>query len=100
MPMMWGYHFDGVGMVIGWVIMSLFWLGVLAVAVWALVRWLGSKPQSGAQQPPHGGPSALDLLNARYARGEIDTETYRSVRAELESSAAPNAERPKATATI
>lgn len=98
MPMMWGYHFNGVGMMIGWVIMSLFWLGVLGVAIWALVRWLGPKPLSGAQKPPQGGPSALDLLNARYARGEVDTETYRSMRAELEASSSTSERREPVSA--
>lgn len=99
MPMMWGFHNNGFGMMVWWVVMSLFWLGVLALAVWALVRWLSQSSAPSAPQQPQSGTSALDMLNARYARGEIDTETYRIMRAELESSA-PTAERPKATMTI
>lgn len=104
MPMMWGFENNGFGMMLGWVIMSLFWLGVLAIAAWALVRWLSHSPRSSAPPrptapQPQSGPSALDLLNARYARGEIDTETYRSMRAELEATAR-TPEREKATLTI
>jgi putative membrane protein len=74
----------------GWwmVISSLFWLGLAAVVVWALVRWLSSASASGPMAPhtPHEPAqlSALDILKARYARGEIDAATFQAMRAQLE----------------
>lgn len=73
----WGYGMGGGG----WLLMTLTWL-LLIVAVVALVAWLlprGSRPGTGG----NGEPTALDVLDARLARGEVDLETYRSLRAEL-----------------
>lgn len=88
MPMMWGYYDNG-GMVVWAIISSLFWLGLAAVAVWALVRWLSraSRPTS----PPTAQPSALDILKARYAHGEIDAATFQQMRADLEAPQTPPA---------
>ncbi len=88
MPM-WGYYTGGAGM--GWwmVVSSLFWLVLAAVVVWALVRWLSSASRPTAPRAPDGPTSAqasaLDILKARYARGEIDTATFQAMRAELEA---------------
>ena len=66
---MWGY-----GMWWG----SLIWLLLAAAIVWALLAT--NRPSRPAR------PSALDILEERFARGEIDAETYRSTRIELERS--------------
>lgn len=44
------------------------WLAVLVALVVALVRWLG-----GTERPLR---SARDILDERYARGEIDRDEY------------------------
>jgi putative membrane protein len=92
-PMMWGYGFGW-----GWLLMafgSILWIALLAVLVWALIRWLESKasaavPPSTGPKPsgPSGpsGPSALEILQQRYARGEIDTATYDQMREHLSAS--------------
>ena len=84
--MMWGYGWGGMSL---WmIIVSLFWLAVLGVLIWSLVRWLGSRGQalSTPTQPPVGsGPTALDILQQRYARGEIDTTTFEQMRERLET---------------
>ena len=81
---MWGYYATG-GM--GWwmILSSLFWLGLAAVVVWALVRWLSSASGPMAPRTPHEPTqlSGLDVLKARYARGEIDTATFQAMRAQL-----------------
>lgn len=66
---------------------SLFWLVVLGLAIWLLVRWI-TRHQTGAN-PPHPGtspnpPSAVEILRQRYARGEIDEATFMRMRAHLE----------------
>jgi hypothetical protein len=45
--------------------------------------------------PPHTstqtrGPPALEILNQRYARGEIDTATYEQMRERLAASETPS----------
>ncbi len=77
MIMMGGY---GLGMgLLGWLLMGLFWLVLMAVVIWAVVRLL---PARGSASGPVA-ESALDILDRRYARGEIDTETYQLQRRAL-----------------
>ncbi|HEX2152562.1 MAG TPA: SHOCT domain-containing protein [Acidimicrobiia bacterium] len=52
-----------------WLLIPLLWLVVASVAVWAFAR--------RRNVPLAGGSSAVDILAARYARGEIDTDEYR-----------------------
>lgn len=96
MPMMWGYYGNSAGMMVWGAIMSLFWLGLAVIAVWALLRWLGraSSPTPPPQMPSQ--QSALEILNVRYARGEIDTATYQSMREQLQAPA-DNARQPTET---
>ena len=66
---------------------NLFWLVLLGVAVWALVRWLIHFPLHGNHPrslPPE--PSALEILRQRYARGDIDATTFEQMRERLERS--------------
>lgn len=79
--MMWGYN-PGWG---GWLMMSVgmvVMLVLLGILVWTLIRWLNSRAT-----PP--GSSALEILQQRYARGEIDDATYERMREHLQESAAP-----------
>ncbi len=76
--MMWGWGWYG--MIFGPLFMILVLAAVIVVAVLA-VRWLGGPwPTAGA--PPHLPPSrtALDILNERFARGEIDQAEYEAKR--------------------
>lgn len=63
------------GMGFGWIFMILFWALVL-LGIVALVRWLSG---SGLQRN-----TALEILEERYARGEIDQQEYRQKRRDLE----------------
>jgi putative membrane protein len=96
MPM-WGYNAPG-GMAWWMILSSLFWLGLAAVVVWALVRWLLREAHWTAN-PPHEPTheSALDMLKARYVRGEIDTATFQTMRAQLEDTSGTSA--PSAAST-
>lgn len=78
----------------GWLGMGLFWLVLLGVIVWLVVRLASSGPRVPPQPPaappmappavPSAGPSgrtaALEILDRRLAQGEIDIETYRATR--------------------
>ncbi|AXG14439.1 SHOCT domain-containing protein [Intrasporangium calvum] len=80
---MMGWYGSGMGFA-GWFFMGLFWLVLLGVIIWAVVRLLPSR------QHPTGGTSVTEtpeeILDRRFARGEIDAETYRAQRAVLAES--------------
>ncbi|MFU8875645.1 SHOCT domain-containing protein [Micromonospora sp. SL4-19] len=73
--MMYGY---GTG---GWwmMLMPLLWIAFIAVLVWAAVRFIqpGSGGRAGARETP------LEILDRRYAQGEIDDSAYTTARARL-----------------
>ena len=85
--MMWGYGFGW-----GWLMMALgtvLWIALLVVLVWALISWLNRKTTTvtpANTSVPPGGPSAMEILRQRYARGEIDTATFEHMRERLEGS--------------
>ena len=72
--MIWDYGFSWGGMFLMMLSMAL-WIALLVVLVWALIRWIDrrntvpSTQQSGISV---SGPSAMEILRQRYARGEID----------------------------
>ena len=60
---------------LGMIVPLLFWGGLLALIVWAVMRI--SPGGRGGSTPDGGGPrSAEDTLKERFARGEIDDEEY------------------------
>lgn len=67
----WGY---------GMFFMGLFWVALIALAVWAVAR---STRRSG--EPMVGQvESARQILDRRFASGQIDTEQYADARRVLE----------------
>ncbi|MEX5296600.1 SHOCT domain-containing protein [Kocuria sp. CPCC 205268] len=79
--MMWG---DGMGWGMGW--MWIFWLllilGTVVLVVVLLKAFTGGSGggarQGGAAPPTGAGPRrSREILEERYARGEISTEEYR-----------------------
>jgi putative membrane protein len=71
----------GMGMGWGaWLGMGLFWLVLLGVILYAVVRLL---PSGGANGRDRGEDSAEEILDRRFARGEIDVEAYQAQRAAL-----------------
>ena len=89
---MWGYGFSWGGMFLMSFGMVL-WIALLAVLTWGLIRWLNSKTATAAPpmtSTPASGPSALEILRQRYARGEIDTATFEQMRERLEASGVPS----------
>jgi putative membrane protein len=71
--MMGEYGWFGPGF--GWLFMVLFWALVIAGIV-ALIKWLASPPPPRNETP-------LEILRARYARGEIGKEEYERMRRDL-----------------
>lgn len=72
---------DGPGwMGLGWVFMVLFWV-LIILGVVALLRWFGIS-SDGSRNAPRKTP--LDILQERYARGEIERDEYEQKRRDLE----------------
>lgn len=69
MMMSWGWG--------GMLLVALFWIVVLAAAVWLIARLV--RGRRGRSAPAN----ADDIVRERYARGEIDRETYERMRSEL-----------------
>ena len=77
--MMWGYGWSGPNMLM-MTLSSLLWLALIGVLIWAVVYWVNKK-NANTTTPT---PSAMEILRQRYARGDIDTETFEQMRARLE----------------
>ena len=67
----------------GWIAMMVFWVALLALIGWAVARAFPNVGNRGGDMP--GRESAEDILDRRYAAGELDSETYQSMRAALAS---------------
>ena len=66
----------------GWLFMGLFWLVLLGVILFLVVRLLPSAGGgSGSGRPTEDTPE--EILDRRFARGEIDLEAYQAQRAAL-----------------
>lgn len=74
---MMGYGFGmGFG---GWIFMALFWVVLVGLAVWGATALLpGTRPvDRGRQETPE------EILDRRFALGEMDIDQYRQAREEL-----------------
>jgi putative membrane protein len=80
----WGFGWGG--MWFGWLMMIGFIIAVVVLVVW-LVRL--STPGAATRTESAGSdrrtPLALEILQARYARGEISKEEYLDARATLQT---------------
>lgn len=71
----WGGAASDAWMIFHW----LFWLALLALLIWAgFALSRRSRLNDGKEE------TALDLLNERYARGEIDREEYMQRRNDIQ----------------
>jgi len=67
----WGMGFGGFSMVIFW--------GLIIFGIVAIIRWISGNSRDQPRQK-----TALDILQERYARGEIDEQEYQQKRRDLE----------------
>ena len=69
----------GWGMGFGWVFMILFW-GLIILGIVAIAKWLlGSSTSSSAPKEK----TALEVLEDRYARGEIERKEFEQKKRDL-----------------
>ncbi|MRS04034.1 SHOCT domain-containing protein [bacterium] len=76
--MMYGYHY---GMGWGWMLLGIvFWIFIITCVV-LLVLWIVGK--SGRGKHLQGEDPALEILNKRYARGEVTKELYEEMKKDI-----------------
>jgi len=73
---MWDWGSMGAWMGVGWFLMVLFWIAVIGVIIWAVVRFTRGT-SSGRSS------NALDIARERYARGEISREEFERIKKDL-----------------
>ncbi len=77
---------DGMG-VAGWLLMTVFWVALIAAIVWAVANLFpgrGSSEPMSAERPER----PEEILDRRLARGEIDSPTYDELRRKLRAARA------------
>lgn len=77
----WGMHMMWGSWGIGMMLMMVLWWAALIAALVFFIRWLVTAGHRGRQAGPgHSAESALDILQKRYARGEISKEEFADMR--------------------
>jgi putative membrane protein len=87
--MMWGYYPNPWLMLLWMLVQWLIWLAVIAAIIRVIARRWQNRTGRPFQLFEHlfGGPSPMEILRQRYARGEIDAATFDEMRLRLEASA-------------
>jgi putative membrane protein len=68
----------------GMILMMGFWLIVPLLLIGAVASALGWRPQFNPTASTQTGQTPLEILKARYARGEISREEYDQIHHDLE----------------
>ena len=68
---------------IGLIWMLIFWGGLILLAV-LLISLLFPNDSQSPTNYPHASSSARDILDQRFARGELSQEQYREMRQTIE----------------
>ena len=69
----------------GWVVMAVLMLAFWALVVGGVVALFRNRRPTGSDSRTTPGPSAENVLDERFARGEIDEQEYHARRAVLNS---------------
>jgi putative membrane protein len=77
------WMFNGYGMgAAGWLLMAVFWIALIALVVFAVVRLFPARAEAGpAPREPDEDPR--EILKRRLANGEIDVDTYEQLSAKV-----------------
>jgi len=84
---MWPWHMYGIGwseMLIIFIILLLFLAALIAAAIFIGRALTRPDHRAGWSNPEAPGKNALEILNERYARGEISREEYLRMKEDLE----------------
>lgn len=63
----------------GWIFMGLFWIALIGLVVWAVIALLPRSRPSGQGR----SETPEEILDRRFALGEIDAEQYGRMREQL-----------------
>ncbi len=74
--------YDGHWFGFGGGFMWLIWILFIVAVIWVIKSAAGA---GRGGEPPATRESALEILKARYARGEISAEEYQRMRREIET---------------
>jgi putative membrane protein len=78
--MMYGFHgFGWPGMIVGWILVAALLVGLVLLIIWAVRRSSGGSAQNVTPQ----APSAKEIAQMRYAKGEINREEYQQILSDL-----------------
>ena len=81
---MMGYGW-GMGMG-GWIAMAIFWIALLVLIVWVVTRAFNPGTNQHESSEDHGRHESADqVLDRRFAAGEIDEPAYHRMREVLRS---------------
>ncbi len=75
----WGWG-TGIMMLVGGLMMLVFWGGIIALVIWLLRRPMGHEgygPGTREKRDP------MDIAKERYARGEINKEQYEQIKKDI-----------------
>ena len=91
MMMGWDWRFGWGGMLFGGLMMVVFWGGLIALIVFAIRGFTGNSNRSdynlnSSNPTDRTRETPLEMLQARYARGEISKEEYEAIRQDLQRS--------------
>lgn len=78
----WGWGYPGMPGwgAVGWTLMALFWIALIALIVWAAVRLAQGNHGQGRDRQAE---TPRENLDRRFASGEIDTAAYEQARTRL-----------------
>ena len=68
---------------LGLIFMLIFWSGLILGGAWLVKTVFASGPQTHSGNMAVKLPSPRDILDQRYARGEISREEYDQIKADL-----------------
>ena len=74
-----GMGFGGIGLIL----MILFWGGLIFGGIWLVKTVFTNNQQTTNGSPETKQPTAREILDQRYARGEISREEYEQVKEDL-----------------